>query len=81
MATETITFKNEDGETLAARLRALCPVLHLCERLACGACSYCANAFGATESVKEAGVPLLDEYEGHPSVQNLIDEGYQVLTL
>jgi hypothetical protein len=46
-----------------------------------GACSYCANAFGTTDAVKDAGVPLLDEYEGHPSVQNLVSQDYQVITL
>lgn len=46
-----------------------------------GACSYCANAFGVSEGVEEAGVPLLDEYEGHPSVQSLRAQDYQVVTL
>ena len=45
-----------------------------------GACRFCAAAFGATEGVRAAGIPLLSEYEGHPSLRNLIIQGYQVIT-
>ncbi len=45
-----------------------------------GACEYCADAFGVTESVKAAGVPLLGEYDRHPSLRKLVTEGYQVIT-
>ncbi len=45
-----------------------------------GACRYCAAAFGATEGVRAAGVPLLGEYEGHPSIRKLVTQGYQVIT-
>lgn len=45
-----------------------------------GACRYCARAFGATEAVQAAGVPLLGEYEGHPSIRKLVAQGYQVIT-
>jgi len=45
-----------------------------------GVCSFCANAFGATESVKSNGLKLLDEANGHPSIKQLLAEGYQVLT-
>lgn len=44
-----------------------------------GVCQYCANAFGATESVLAAGVPLLDEYQQHPSLRTLVHDGFQVL--
>lgn len=45
-----------------------------------GACSYCASAYGVKEDVERAGVPLLDEYEQHPSIRRLIAEGYSVVT-
>lgn len=45
-----------------------------------GACAFCAGAFGAKQSVEAANVPLISEYDGHPSVKKLIDEGYQVIT-
>ncbi|MGI8483475.1 MAG: DsrE family protein [Thermomicrobiales bacterium] len=44
-----------------------------------GVCQYCAKAFGATDAVRAAGVPLLDEYQQHPSLRNLIADGFQVL--
>lgn len=45
-----------------------------------GACGFCARAFGAEESVKHAHVELLEEYEDHPSIRELVTSGYQVLT-
>lgn len=45
-----------------------------------GACSYCAEAFEATQGVEEAGVKLLDEYKRHPSFHSLLYDGYQVIT-
>lgn len=45
-----------------------------------GACSYCAEAFDATQEVEDAGVKLLDEYKRHPSFRTLLDDGYEVLT-
>ncbi len=44
-----------------------------------GACSYCANAYEVTDKVKEAKIPLIDEFKGHPSFKQLIDAGYQVM--
>ncbi len=44
-----------------------------------GACSYCAGAFEVTAKIEEAKIALLDEFKGHPSFKNLIDDGYQVL--
>ncbi|OGT62691.1 MAG: hypothetical protein A3E85_00370 [Gammaproteobacteria bacterium RIFCSPHIGHO2_12_FULL_45_12] len=43
-----------------------------------GVCCYCAGAFQATENAI-AHVPLLAEYDGHPSFRKLIIKGYQVL--
>jgi hypothetical protein len=45
-----------------------------------GACRFCARAFGATQDVQAAGIPLLGEYEGHPSIRTLVVQGYQVIT-
>ncbi|QBI55437.1 DsrE family protein [Streptomonospora litoralis] len=45
-----------------------------------GACGYCANAFEAEGHVHEAGIAVLDEFEGHPSFRNLIAGGYAVIT-
>lgn len=45
-----------------------------------GACEYCAGAFQVKEEVQRAGIDLLDEYKGHPSVKRLIDGGYEVVS-
>lgn len=45
-----------------------------------GACMFCAKAFGHTESVQAAGIPLLDEYKQHPSIRSLVHDGFQVIT-
>jgi hypothetical protein len=44
-----------------------------------GVCQYCAEAFGATDAVQAAGVPLLDEYHQHPSLRSLVAQGFQIL--
>ena len=45
-----------------------------------GACAYCATAFGVKEAIQQAGVPLLEEYDRHPSLRRLIRSGYEVVT-
>ena len=45
-----------------------------------GACSYCSGRYGVREAVEAAGIPLLDEYDEHPSLRSLIVDGYHVLT-
>ncbi|MBW3662745.1 MAG: DsrE family protein [Actinobacteria bacterium] len=50
------------------------------EDVIAGACSYCAEAFDATEDVENAGIRLLDEYKRHPSFRTLLQDGYEVLT-
>lgn len=45
-----------------------------------GACAYCAESFGVKRQVQKSGIPLLEEYAGHPSLQRLVSEGYQVIT-
>jgi hypothetical protein len=45
-----------------------------------GACGFCSRAFEAEAGVKEQHLHLLEEYEGHPSIRTLVNDGYQVLT-
>jgi hypothetical protein len=45
-----------------------------------GACRFCAAAFGAKAEVEQSGIPLLGEYEGHPSLRKWVAQGYQVIT-
>lgn len=45
-----------------------------------GACAYCAAAFGVKGEIEASGIPLLDEYEQHPSIRKLVAEGYEVVT-
>jgi hypothetical protein len=45
-----------------------------------GACKFCANSFGVVDGVKEAGVDLLGDYEGHPSIRELVDDDYRIIT-
>ena len=45
-----------------------------------GACEFCSNAFGVIDAVKESGVPLLNEFDNHPSLEKYIARGYQVVT-
>jgi len=45
-----------------------------------GACVYCARAYGVKEAVEQAGIPLLDDFKGHPSVRDLMAHGYQIVT-
>lgn len=46
-----------------------------------GACHFCSKAFKSEESVKNSGIPFLDDYKGHPSVRSLINDGYKVITV
>lgn len=44
------------------------------------ACDFCANAFGVADDVSDTDVPTLDDHDGHPSVQSLVEAGYEVIT-
>lgn len=47
-----------------------------------GVCEYCIGAFGGDkEQIKNEGIPLLNDYNGHPSLADFIDQGYQIITL
>jgi hypothetical protein len=45
-----------------------------------GACSYCAKAFGVRTRLQQAEVTLLSDYDDHPSLRSLVQQGYQLLT-
>lgn len=45
-----------------------------------GACAFCASAFEVKDAVREAGVPFLGDYEGHPSLRRRVAEGYEIVT-
>ena len=43
-------------------------------------CSYCAIAYGVKEISVEEGLKLATEYKGHPSIKNLVDNKYEIIT-
>lgn len=45
-----------------------------------GACSFCSSAYGVKNKVEKADVKLLSDFDGHPSIRALVEEGYQVMT-
>lgn len=45
-----------------------------------GACKFCSRAFGVRKEVEELGIPLLDDYDQHPSLRSLVADGYEVIT-
>lgn len=45
-----------------------------------GACAFCASSFGVKSQVEKAGIELLSEYKQHPSLRNLVVEGYEIIS-
>jgi hypothetical protein len=45
-----------------------------------GACEFCAGAFDVKDSVREAGIAFLSEFEGHPSLRQRVADGYEIVT-
>jgi hypothetical protein len=45
-----------------------------------GACRECAVSFDVEEEVQASGIPLMEEYKGHPSLKRLISQGYKIIT-
>ncbi|MDA3951396.1 MAG: hypothetical protein PF508_19470 [Spirochaeta sp.] len=45
-----------------------------------GACSFCAAAFHVKEAIQETDVPLLSDFEGHPSLAGYLTRGFQIVT-
>lgn len=50
-------------------------VSHLAE-----VCDYCAGAYGVDEAVEESDAGRIDDYEGHPSIRSLVDDGAEIVT-
>jgi len=44
-------------------------------------CDFCAGAFQNKEELQKHQAPLVDEYQGHPSIAKWADRGYQILIL
>ncbi|BCS88329.1 cytoplasmic protein [Pseudodesulfovibrio sediminis] len=45
-----------------------------------GACKACSAKLGVLDAVKEAGITLLDDMAGHPSIDAYQKRGYTVIT-
>lgn len=43
-------------------------------------CEYCAGAFNVSRNVEEENIPVEAQYEGHPSIRKLLNEGWKVVT-
>ena len=44
-----------------------------------GSCAFCSKTFGVEEEVRSAGIPLLSEFSGHPSIHPRVAQGYSLL--
>ena len=45
-----------------------------------GACAYCSAAYQVKDAVEAAGIPLLSDFDDHPSLRGYLVKGYQVVT-
>lgn len=45
-----------------------------------GICRFCARAFGVYERAVELNLPMLAEFEQHPSLHSRVKDGYQIIT-
>jgi len=45
-----------------------------------GVCAFCASSFGVKSQIEKAGIELLSEYKQHPSLRNLVVEGYEIIS-
>lgn len=45
-----------------------------------GVCGYCSGAFSVEEAVRAAGLPLVGEFDGYPSLATRIAQGRHVVT-
>ncbi|WP_267643569.1 DsrE family protein [Haloarchaeobius amylolyticus] len=43
-------------------------------------CDFCVSAFEQDDAIEDAGVERVSEFDGHPSVRELVDDGYEVVT-
>lgn len=44
------------------------------------ACDYCSNAFGVDDDVAESAAEPLADFEGHPSIRELVADDFEVIT-
>ena len=44
------------------------------------ACAYCADAFHVGDAVEQSDVEVVDAFEGHPSIRQLVVVGYEIIT-
>ena len=44
-------------------------------------CDFCAGAFQVKDQLKDRKVPLVDEFQGHPSIAKWADRGFQIVVL
>lgn len=49
--------------------------------LAYSVCDFCSVSFGVRDELQEHGEPLVAEYMDHPSVVDLVEEGFHLITL
>lgn len=45
-----------------------------------GVCRACAATLGVTEQVEQAGIALIGDMQGHPSMRAYMDAGFQIIT-
>ncbi len=45
-----------------------------------GVCKACSAKLGALEAVQASGLPLLEGMSGHPSLRELQEQGYTIIT-
>ena len=78
-----VLFDGSGVETLAAvssNDSPLNPILNAISASVRGACRFCAKSHKVETTLRDAGWPLLDDYDGEASTRALLVEGYQVLT-
>lgn len=45
-----------------------------------GLCRACASKLGAAAHAEQAGIPLIGDMHGHPSMREYMDAGFQIIT-
>ena len=43
-------------------------------------CDFCASAFHVEDAVDDSGLTTLAEYDGHPSIRDLVADEYEIIT-
>ena len=44
------------------------------------ACDYCVDAYDVNDAVDDSDADRNAEFDGHPSIRSLVDDGYEVIT-